>query len=108
MQLIAAALEQAASWFPDERRPYSRIRQTVIDANPALRERERHKLAGLALTLADALRARGIGDPAAALAGESGASVFGIAFVQWIAPGEQRPLGAIAADTLAQLRALTA
>ena len=63
LEVIAAALRAAASLFPDERRPYSRMRQSVIDQNPALREREQHKLAGLANTVAEALRARGIGEP---------------------------------------------
>ena len=63
LEVIASALRAAASFFPDERRPYSRMRQSVIDQNPALRERELHKLAGLATTVAEALRARGIGEP---------------------------------------------
>lgn len=107
MRLIAAAIAGAASFFPDERRPYSRMRQAVIDSNSALQERERHKLAGLATTMAAALRERGISEPAATLAAESGATVFGIAFSQWIHVGERRPLASIAADTLAELRALS-
>ena len=57
LEVIASALRAAASLFPDERRPYSRMRQSVIDQNPALQEREQHKLAGLATTVAEALRA---------------------------------------------------
>jgi AcrR family transcriptional regulator len=72
MQLIAAALRSAASLFTDERRPYSRLSQTVIDANPALQEPERRKLAGLATSLAAALRNRGADGLSAALAAESG------------------------------------
>src|SRR6476646_11446576 len=53
LEFIAAAIESATSFFPDERRPYSRLRQSVIDRNPALQERELHKLAGLATTVAD-------------------------------------------------------
>jgi len=58
LEVIASALHSAASFFPDERRSYSRLRQSVIDQNPALRERELHKLAGLATTVAEAQRAR--------------------------------------------------
>jgi hypothetical protein len=100
-------LRSAASFFPDERRSYSRTRQLVIDQNPALRERERHKLASLATTVADALRARGIDDLAATLAAESGATVFGIAFAQWIREGEERSLADIAAAVLHELRTVT-
>ena len=107
LELIAAALQASASFFPDERRPYSRLRQTVIDENPPLQERELHKLAGLAGTLAAALRARGIAEPAATLAGQSAATVFGVAFAQWIRDGETRSLADIASDVLRELGNLT-
>lgn len=107
IEVVASALRSAASFFPDERRPYSRTRQSVIDQNPALQEREVHKLAGIATVVADALRARGVDDVAATLAAESGATVFGIAFTQWIRAGEERSLADIAADVLRELRTLT-
>ncbi len=103
IEVIASALHAAASLFPDERRPHSRTRQFVIDQNPALQERELHKLAGLATTIAEALRARGIGETAATLAAESGTTVFGIAFAQWIREGERRSLPDIASDVLHEL-----
>jgi AcrR family transcriptional regulator len=106
-EVIASALHAVASFFPDDLRPYSRARQTVIDENPALRERELHKLAGLSTTAAEALRARGIGEPAATLAAESGATVFGIAFAQWIREGETRSLDDIASGVLRELLSLT-
>src|ERR1044072_1720365 len=36
IDIVPSALRSAASLFPDERRAYSRPRQTVIDENPAL------------------------------------------------------------------------
>jgi AcrR family transcriptional regulator len=107
IEIVARALQSAASFFPDERRAYSRTRQSVIDQNPALQERERHKLASLATTIADALRARGVNELAATLAAESGVTVFGIAFTQWIREGEERSLADIAADVLHELLDLT-
>jgi AcrR family transcriptional regulator len=107
LEVIASALQAATSFFPDERRPYSRLRQSVIDQNPPLQERELHKLASLATTVSGALRARGIGEPAATLAAESGATVFGIAFTQWISEGETRSLAEIASDVLRELLNLT-
>ena len=103
LEVIASALRAAASFFPDERRASARMRQSVIDQNAALRERELHKLAGLATTVAQALHARDIGEPAATLAAESGATVFGIAFAQWIREGERRSLADIASDVLHEL-----
>ena len=108
LEVIACALDAAASFFPDERRPYSRLRQSVIDTNPALQERELHKFAGLAVAVAEALRARGIGEPAATLAAQSGATVFGIAFAQWIRDGEERSLSGIASAVLRELVSLSA
>jgi AcrR family transcriptional regulator len=106
-ELIAAALQAAAQFFPDERRPHSRTRQTVIEQNPALQERELHKLAGLAATVAAALRARGIAEPTATLAAQSAATVFGVAFAQWIGEGESRSLPDITSEVLRELRNLT-
>lgn len=107
LEIIASALRSAGSFFPDERRPYSRMRQSVIEQNPALQERELHKLSGLATTVAEALRARGVTEPAASLAAESGATVFGIAFAQWIRDDEERPLADIVAHVLEELRTVT-
>ncbi|MDE9365729.1 helix-turn-helix domain containing protein [Luteipulveratus sp. YIM 133132] len=104
--LIAAALRSAATFFPDERRERARTRQSVIDQHPALQERERHKMAGLATSVGQALRARGVPEPAATLAAESGATVFGIAFTTWIRPGERRSLDAIAQSVLGELTRL--
>jgi len=106
MEVVASAVRCGSELFPAERRAYSRLRQSVIDQNPALQERELLKLAGLATTLTDALRARGVDDPAATLAAHSGVTVFGIAFGQWLRDGEARPLAEIAAAVLDDLRNL--
>jgi AcrR family transcriptional regulator len=108
LEIVASSLQSAGSFFPDERRAYSRTRQSVIDQNPALQERERHKLASIATLVAEAMRRRGIGEVAATLAAESGATVFTIAFTQWIREGEQRSLTDIAAEVLRELRTLMA
>jgi AcrR family transcriptional regulator len=107
IEIVANALRSAASFFTDERRPYSRTRQAVIDKNPALQERELHKLATLATTVADALRDRGVDDLAATLAAELGLTVFGVAFAQWIREGEDRSLADIETDVLRELLTLT-
>ena len=61
----------------------------------------------IANTVAETLRARGTGEPAATLAAQSGATVFGIAFAQWIREGETRSLPDIASDVLDELVNLT-
>jgi AcrR family transcriptional regulator len=104
LEVVASALRSAASFFPDERRPHSRTRQSVIDRNPALQEREHHKLTTLATTVAGALRTRGVDEVAATLAAESGATVFGIAFTRWLR--EERSLADLAAEVLDELLTL--
>lgn len=108
LQLVAAALRAGSAMLDNERRPYSRLRQAVIDANPTLQERERHKSAGLAVAIAQALRERGVTEPAATLAAESGATVFGVAFAQWLREDGERTLADVATEVLGALTALTA
>ena len=57
--------------------------------------------------IAAALRDRGVAEPQATLAAESGVTVFGIAFRQWLAEGETRSLAEIQRDVLDQLRSVT-
>ena len=103
---IATALEAAAHIF-DERRDYSLQRQTVIAANSELQERELIKLATLATALAEALRRRGVKDPAASLAAEAGIAVFKIAFERWISGSNQREISELIRDSFDQLKEVT-
>jgi AcrR family transcriptional regulator len=106
IEAVAAALRAPADFFADDRRPYSRLRSTVIATNAELRERELIKLARLATALADGLRRRGIGEPDASLMGEAAIAVFRVAFAQWIAEPEQRSYDAIVDESLARLKSL--
>lgn len=108
MELVAAALENAAAFFPDERRPWSRARHAVLASNVALQERELHKMSGLIEALTSALLARGVEQTAAALAAEAGVSVFRRSFATWIAAGETRSFADIQRGVLSQLLALLA
>ena len=57
--------------------------------------------------VATALRVRGVSEPAATLAAQTGATVFGIAFSLWIRDDETRSLAAIVSDVLEKLLNLT-
>ncbi|NIL74928.1 TetR family transcriptional regulator [Rhodococcus sp. B10] len=107
IEVVAQAVASGGSFFDDDQRPHSRTRQTVIDANPGLQERELLKLAALARAVASALTDRGVSEPKAVLAAEIGVAVFGVAFRQWIAVGERRSLGVIAKDLFRDLTDLT-
>jgi AcrR family transcriptional regulator len=82
-------------------------RQAIIAANPELRERELIKLAALAAAMADALRGRGVPDPAASLAAEAGVAVFKIAFQRWSEGADEaagQTLPQVAGALLAELK----
>ena len=104
---VAAALEAASAGL-QERREYSRQRQAVIAANPELQERELIKLASLSAALADALRRRGVTEPAASLAAEAGIAVFRIAIERWQNDTGQRDLPQLMRESLDALKAMTA
>jgi AcrR family transcriptional regulator len=102
-ELVRLALDAASAFFPDDRRPWSRKRQAIIDANPALGERELGKLATLKVRLGELLRDRGISEPAATIAAETAVTVFHLSFAQWIAEGEDRSFQTITHERLAAL-----
>jgi AcrR family transcriptional regulator len=104
---VAAALEAAGALL-QERREYSRQRQAVIAANTELRERELIKLASFASALADALRRRGVKDPAASLTAEAGIAVFKVAVERWVHETNQRHLARLIRESLDELRTVTA
>ena len=83
-EAIGAGLESAGAVL-EQRREFARKRASVIAANAGLQERELIKLASLAAALAEALRQRGVEDPAASLTAEAGIAVFRIAFERWVA-----------------------
>lgn len=107
IEAVAAALD-AAGTLLQERRDFSRQRQTVIAANPELQERELLKLASLASAIAGALRRRGVPDPAAGLTAEAGIAVFKIAFDRWQKEAGVPDLRHLIRDSLAELKATIA
>jgi hypothetical protein len=85
-----------------------RRRAAIIAAHPDLRERELVKLATVAAAVAEALRSRGVGDPAASLTAEAGLAVFRIAFTRWISAPEGPDLAQFISESLDELRAVAA
>ncbi|GAA0606704.1 TetR family transcriptional regulator [Sporichthya brevicatena] len=101
---VAAALRAASDYFPP--RELSRSRHEVITANADLRERELIKLARLSGALTDALRRRGVKEPAAGLAAETGMAVFKVAFARWVTSRGRRTFADFVDEALAQLHDL--
>ena len=67
-----------------DNRPFSKPRQEVISATPALHERELSKLEALSDALASALQARGVPNLPAALAARAGMASFAHATLAWL------------------------
>jgi len=89
MDAVSAALQVTGAMI-EENSESARLRYAVVSANRELRERELAKLAELAAVMAGALRDRGIPEPIASLAAETGIAVYRVAFTRWISePGEQ-------------------
>jgi AcrR family transcriptional regulator len=106
LDLVTAGLISGSAFFTAERRSWSRNRQRVIDANPALQEREARKRAVLADAMDAALRARGVPEVDARLVAEIGSALFSTAFRRWLADDEARPVDEIELELLARLREL--
>jgi AcrR family transcriptional regulator len=104
----AAAGIEAAGAFIQEGGELPQQRQAIIAASTELQERELIKLASLATALTDALRGRGVEDPAASLLGESAIAVFKVAFERWVQDTDQQDLPELMGEMLRQLKLLSA
>jgi AcrR family transcriptional regulator len=107
MEAVGAALE-AAGVMLQENPERVRLRDAIVSANSELRERELIKLAAMASAVADALRDRGIPEPAASLAAETGVAVFKVAFACWISEPGQPDLPGIIRESMDELRGILA
>ena len=107
MDAIATALAAVAPLL-QARGDFGRVRQQIIADNADLRERELIKFATLASAMAAALRDRGVAEPAASLAGETGVAVFKIAFERWQAAPAATDFAQVIQACLMELRVVTA
>jgi len=103
MDAVGAAF-QAAGAMLQENPERVRLRDAIVSANAELRERELIKLAAFASAVAGALRDRGIPEPAASLAAETGVAVFKVAFARWVGGPGQPDLPGIFRESMAELR----
>ena len=99
---VAAGVLAAAQVLKDQ--DHSRRRQAIIAANPVLQERELIKMASLASAFAEALRRRGVGEPAASLSAEAGVAVFRVAFERWVADGNEKDLAWLLRESFDELK----
>ncbi|MBW4030477.1 MAG: helix-turn-helix transcriptional regulator [Acidobacteria bacterium] len=102
-----AALEAAGGFFVD-RHHHAGIRQRIIDAYPALQEREQIKRLHLTEAITEALRARGVTDATARPTAERGTVAFHHAFTRWVTAEQDTDLAEPAVTVLGELRAAAA
>ena len=105
LDAVGASLDAVGEIFVDL--DHSRRRQVIIDSDSSLQERELIKRDRLATAITQALRERGVEEPAASLAAQTGIGVFHVAFAAWIAPGNTRSYADIARALLVELMAVT-
>ena len=107
MDAVSAAF-QAAGALLQENPERVRVRDAIVSANAELRERELIKLAALAAAVAAALRDRGIPEPAASLAAETGVAVFKVGFARWISEAGQPDLPEMLREAMEELKGVVA
>ncbi|HEX2703442.1 MAG TPA: TetR family transcriptional regulator [Solirubrobacteraceae bacterium] len=107
IEAVASGLRASVAMLGDNRERAS-VRQAVVAANPELQERELIKLATLGAAVGEALRGRGVPEPAASLSAEAGIAAFKVGFARWVEPANTRGLGELIAESLDQLRLVTA
>jgi AcrR family transcriptional regulator len=103
MEAVGAAFQAAAALL-QENPERVRLRDAIVSANAELRERELIKLAVMASAVAEALRDRGIPEPSASLAAETGVAVFKVAFARWVSEPGQSDLPGILRESMQELR----
>lgn len=104
LDAVRDALEGTGPLF-EQRRDYARVRQSIIEANPDLQERELKKMATLARAIAGALRERGVSEPGASLTAEAGIAVFRVSFERWVADADLQPLSEVMRESFTELEA---
>ncbi|MBM9506243.1 TetR/AcrR family transcriptional regulator [Actinacidiphila acididurans] len=83
LEAVAAGLERASTAMGPMSRELAPRLKAAVAASAELQERDALKTVSLAAAMTNALIARGIPDPTAALASEMGVLAFKRAFAQW-------------------------
>lgn len=104
LEAVGAGLERASSEMGPMNRELGPRLKAAVAASAELRERDALKSVGLAAAMTDALVARGVPAPAAALAGEMGVLAFKRAYSEWSESDAESGLAPYASRALAELR----
>lgn len=107
LELISVALDAGARVIPRSRE-LARARWDLIVAHGDLQERELIKLTAIGSAVAEALRARGVGEPAASLTAEAGIAVLKVGFATWVQDTAPHDLAHHLRAALSELTAVVA
>ncbi len=106
---VAAAFEAAGAELEETRDlQFVRARYTLVTNHADVRERELIKMAALAVAVTEALRARGVPEPAASLTAEAGIAVFKVGFERWVTERKPRDFAAHIREAVSALAAVMA
>lgn len=105
LEAVAAALAALTTSFTSEQHAFGPRLPAAIAAHGELQERAAFKRAGIAATMAAALRRRGVADPVASVAAELGVEACYRAYDRWTDGRDDRTLPALTRDALDELRA---
>jgi AcrR family transcriptional regulator len=110
LEAVAAGLERASSAMGPMNRELGPRLKAAIAASAELQERAALKDVGLAAAMTSALKARGVPDPIAHLAGEIGVLAFKRGYSEWLGanPDTAGGLAPYTATALEDLRAASA
>ena len=107
LQMVITGVRQAAVELVEVRsREQAAQRARIVEATPALRERELLKMATMTTAAQAALADRGVGEPTAGLAAYSAAAVFQTAFTRWVSGETDLSLPECVDEAAASLRDL--
>jgi AcrR family transcriptional regulator len=107
LEAVAAGLERASSAMGPMNRELAPRLRAAVAASAELQERDALKSVSLAAAMTRALIARGVPDPAAAIAGEFGVLAFKRGFAEW-SEGDRVAKDELSRYTLAALAELRA
>ncbi|GAA3570519.1 TetR/AcrR family transcriptional regulator [Microlunatus spumicola] len=104
--LLEQGLRQVARDHFDDRREEVRVRRALVDAEPALRERDAQKRADLVAVIRPGLEARGVAPLDAALLAELTVLVLHVALDQWLDDPDPPSMADVVSACFVRLRAV--
>ncbi|OIJ24638.1 TetR/AcrR family transcriptional regulator [Nocardioides luteus] len=108
LEMVIGGVRAAAVGLAEARtREQAAQRSRIVEATPALQERELLKMAAMTAAAQAALAERGVGEPTAAMAAYGGVAVFQTAFSRWVSGATDLGLPECVDEAAATLRALT-